>query len=74
MEHLNINSRPNKFDSIPELIKGKFQIFLINETELEQSCPSNQFAMYDYKFIIKDGKKLWAGTFFILMISYQAVP
>ena len=40
--HLNINSLRNKFESISELIKGNFDIFLINETKLDASFPSNQ--------------------------------
>ena len=43
--HLNINSLRNKFESISELIKGKFDIFLINETKVDASFPINQFAM-----------------------------
>ena len=39
--HLNINSLRNKFESIYELIKGKFDIFLINKTKSDASFPSN---------------------------------
>ena len=46
--HLNINSLRNKFVSISELIKGKVDIFLINETKLDGSFPSNQFAMFGF--------------------------
>ena len=55
--HLNINSLRNKFESISELIKGNFDIFLINETKLDASFPSNQFAMSGYKFVRKDRNK-----------------
>ena len=51
--HLKINSLRNKFFSISELIKGKVDIFLINKSKLEESFPSNQFAMSGYKFINK---------------------
>ena len=60
--HPNINSLGNKFVSISELIKGKFDI-LINETKLDASFPSNQFAMSGYKFV---------ELLFILMINCQA--
>ena len=56
--HLNINSLRDKFSSIPELIKGKVGIFLINETKLDESFPSNQFAMSGYEFIRRD-KQIW---------------
>ena len=39
--HLNTNSFRNKFESISELIKGNFDIFLIKETKLDASFPSN---------------------------------
>ena len=39
--NLNINSLPNKFESISELIKGKFHVFLTNETKLDASFPSS---------------------------------
>ena len=35
--HLDINSLQNKFVWISELIKGKADIFLINETKLDES-------------------------------------
>ena len=41
LRHLNINSHRNNFNSISELIKRKVDIFLINETKLEESFPSN---------------------------------
>ena len=64
--HLNINSLRNKFESISELIKGKFDIFLINETKLDASFPSNQFAMSGYKFVRKDRNKFGGGIAFYI--------
>ena len=46
--HLNINSLRNKFFSISGLIKGKVDIFLINETKLDEFFPSNEFIMSGY--------------------------
>ena len=53
--HLNLPQ--NKFDSISELIKGNVDIFLINKTKLDESFPSNQFAMLGYKCVRKDRNK-----------------
>ena len=39
------------------MIKGKVDIFLINETKLDESFPSNQFTMSGCKFI-RDRNKL----------------
>ena len=52
--HLNINSPWNKFESISDLIKVKFNIFLINQTKLDASFPRNQLAMFGYKLVRKD--------------------
>ena len=55
--NLNINSLRNKFESISKLIKGKFEFFLVNETKLDTSFQSNQFAVFGYKFVRKDRNK-----------------
>ena len=72
--HLNINSLRNKFESISKLINGKFNIFLINETKLDASFPSNQFAMSCYTFVRIDKKNLGVELLFILMINCQNGP
>ena len=72
--HLNLNSLLNKFESISKLIKGKFNIFLINETKLDASFPSNQFAMSCYTFVRIDKKNLGVELLFILMINCQNGP
>ena len=64
--NLNINSLRNNFVSISEFIKGKVDIFLINETKLDESFPSNQFAMSSYKFIRKERNKFGGGTAFYI--------
>ena len=64
--HLNINSLRNKFESVSELIKGKFDIFLINETKLDASFPSNQFVMSGYKFVRKYRNKFGGGIAFYI--------
>ena len=64
--HLNINSLRNKLESISKLIKGKFDIFLINETKLVASFPSNQFAMFCYTFVKMDKNKFGGGIAFYI--------
>ena len=48
------------------MIKGKADIFLINETRLDESFLSNQFAMSSYKFIRKDRNKFGDGIAFYI--------
>ena len=73
-EHLNINSLRNKFESISELIKENFEIFLINETKLDASFPSNRFAMSGYKFVRKDRSKFWGGIAFFINDQLPSRP
>ena len=37
--HLNINSIPNKFDGIMNMVEGNLDIFLISETKINNSFP-----------------------------------
>ena len=39
--HLNINSIKNKFESVWELIKDTFDIFLLSESKLDSSFPND---------------------------------
>ena len=48
------------------MIKGKVDIFLINEPKLDESFPSNQFAMSGYKFIRRDRNKFGGGIAFYI--------
>ena len=64
--HRNINSFQIKFDSIAELINwSRVDIFLINETKLDVSVPSNQFAP-GYKFIRKSRKNFETAIAFYI--------
>ena len=65
------NSLQNKFFSISELVKGKVDIFLINETKLDEYFPRNQFAMSSYEFIRKERNKFGVECLFVLIINHQ---
>ena len=41
--HLNINSIQNKFDGIMNMVEGNLDIFLISETQINNSFPDAQF-------------------------------
>ena len=53
------------------MIKGKVDIFLINETNLDEFFPSDQYAVYSYKFIIKDRDKFGGVTVFYINDQLQ---
>ena len=41
--HLNINSIPNKFEGIVDIVATRIDIFLISETKIDGSFPDAQF-------------------------------
>ena len=43
MGHLKINSIRKKFELLSSLIGGKIDIFMISETKLDATFPTNQF-------------------------------
>ena len=45
---LNINSIRHKFDMLADIISGKIDIFLITETKIDESFPTNQFTVPGY--------------------------
>ena len=51
--HLNINSIKNKFESVWELIKDTFDIFLLSESKLYPSFPDDQFSIPGYRIVRK---------------------
>ena len=54
MDHLNINSLRNKFESIKPIISPNFDIFLVSETKLDESFPNNQFSISGYRMFRQD--------------------
>ena len=57
---LNINSISNKFDTLDNIVKV-FDIFLISESKLDNTCPINQFAIGDYKVFRRDSNHFGGG-------------
>ena len=57
---LNINSISNKFDTLDNIVKV-FDISLISESKLDNTCPINQFAIGDYKVFRRDSNHFGGG-------------
>ena len=57
LEHLNVNSSRNKFDSLNELIEDTFDIFLVGESKLDSRFPDSQFSIPGYRIVRKDLNK-----------------
>ena len=66
MAHLNVNSIRNKFESMNELIKDNFDIFLITESKLDPSFPNSQFYIPGYRLFTKDRNKNGGGVIFYI--------
>ena len=54
--HLNINSFRNKFVFVKDVIK-LFDVFLVSESKLNHTFPSNQFRINSYKSFRLDRKR-----------------
>ena len=48
---LNLNSLPNKFSSLAEIISNNIDILVIEETKIDESFPEGQFLIPGYKNI-----------------------
>ena len=46
---LNLNSLPNKFSSLAEIISNNIDILVIEETKIDESFPEGQFLIPGYK-------------------------
>ena len=58
--HLNVNSVRNKFSSIAELVKDDIDVLLISEAKIDNSFPSEQFAI-DYCKISRRDRNCFGG-------------
>ena len=58
--HLNINSFRNKFVFIEDIIK-LFDVFLVSESKLDHTFPSNQFRINGYKIFRLDRNRFGGG-------------
>ena len=59
--HLNINSIPNKFNGIMDLVKDYLDIFLISETKIDSTFPESQFHCQGYTRPFRRDRSLGAG-------------
>ena len=48
IDQLNINSLRNKFDDLKTIISGKIDIFVIAESKLDNTFPTNQFLIEEF--------------------------
>ena len=63
--HLHVNSLWNKIQSLNELIKDIFDIFLVSESKLD-SFSDSQFSIPGYRIVRKNGSKNGGGILFYI--------
>ena len=61
MGHLNINSIPNKFEGIMNLVANTLDVFLISETKIDDSFPEAQFCYKGYSLPHRKDRALGGG-------------
>ena len=59
--HLNINSIRNKFGALSDLIVDKVDMFLVSETKIDESFPTQQFTMPGYSPPFRRDRSKHAG-------------
>ena len=72
MGHLNINSLPNKFDGIMDMVGKNLDIFLISETKIDFSFPDAQFSYEGYSKPHRKDRSLGGGG--LLMYVNENIP
>ena len=72
MGHLNINSIPNKFEEIMDLVAKDLDIFLISETKIDSSFPDAQFFYSGYAKPHRKDRNLGGGG--LLMYVNENIP
>ena len=73
MKELNINSFRNKFVFVEDIIK-LFDVFLVSESKLDQTFPSNQFRINGYKIFRLDRNCFGDGSFLYINENIPCKP
>ena len=72
MGHLNINSIPNKFQGIMDLIGNHLDVFLISETKIDDSFPDSQFYYNGFAAPYRRDRALGGGA--LMLFVNQNLP
>ena len=71
--HLNINSFRNKFAFAKDIIK-LFHVFLVSESKLDHTFPSNQFGINGYKMVRLDRNRFGSGLILYITENIPCKP
>ena len=72
INHINTNSIRNKFETLPNSIKGNLDILMISRTKLGSTFPSNQFTTEGYAAPIRFDRNGKGGG--ILVYIREGIP
>ena len=64
-----MNFLRNKFESVNELVKDTFDMFLLRESKFDSSFPDSQFSIPYYHIIRKDRNKNGGGVFYFTLLK-----
>ena len=73
IDHLNMNSFRNKFVFVEDIIK-LFDVFLVSESKLDHTFPSNQFRIKSYKILRLDRNRFGAGLILYIKGNIPCKP
>ena len=72
MGHLNINSLPNKFEGIMDIVAKNLDVFLISETKTDYSFPETQFNYNGYGLPHRRDRALGGGG--VILFVNENIP
>ena len=72
--HLNINSFRNKFVFVEDIIKLFDDVFLVSESKLDHTFPSNQFRINGYKIFRFDRNRFRGGLILYINENISCKP
>ena len=73
INHLNINSIRNKFDTLDNIVKA-FDIFLISELKFDNTFPISQFTIGGYKVFRRDRNRFGGGLILYINENIPCKP
>ena len=61
IDHLNINSIRNKFESLVSFVGNNLDIFIVSETKIDDTFPESQFLIEDFSKPFRLGRTAKGG-------------
>ena len=72
LANLNLNSIPNKFSSLKNIISKNIDVLVIQETEIDETLPKGSFDIPGYKRLYRQDRNIRGGG--ILVYVKEDIP